>query len=103
MRLSDETLHNRTVISADGKAIGSISELFISTPDWRIESIRVELHKDIAQRIGATRSLFHRGTIEVPVSFIQSVSDAVVLSVDVDELREVHRAPVAEAPSQQST
>jgi sporulation protein YlmC with PRC-barrel domain len=103
MRLSDETLHNRTVISADGKAIGSISELFISTSDWRIESIRVELHKDIAQRIGATRSLFRRGTVEVPVSFIQSVSDAVVLSVDVEELREVQRAPVAEAPSQHST
>jgi sporulation protein YlmC with PRC-barrel domain len=103
MRLSDETLHHRTVISADGKAIGSISELFISTSDWRIESIRVELNKDIAQRIGATRTLFHRGTIELPVNFIQSVSDTVVLSVDVDQLREAHRAPATAAPSQHST
>ena len=103
MRLSDATLHDRTVISADGKAIGAISELFISTSDWRIESIRIELNKDIAQRIGATRTLFHRGTIELPVNFIQSVSDAVVLSVDVDQLREAHRSAGAGAPAQHST
>lgn len=103
MRLSDETLHERTVISADGMAIGSITELFISTSDWRIESVRIELHKDIADRIGASRSIFHRGTIELPVSFIQSVSDTVVLSVDVDQLREAHRAPAMAAAPPSST
>ncbi|HSD90171.1 MAG TPA: PRC-barrel domain-containing protein [Kofleriaceae bacterium] len=103
MRISDETLHDRTVISADGKAIGSISELFISTSDWRIESVRIELHKDIADRIGSSRTIFHRGTIELPVSFIQSVSDTVVLSVDVDQLREVHRTPATDVAPQHST
>jgi sporulation protein YlmC with PRC-barrel domain len=93
MRLSDESLRGRTVISADGNAIGSLAELFISSSDWRVESIRIELQKDIADRIGASRTLFHRGTIELPVSFIQSVGDAVVLSIDVEKLREVHRSP----------
>ena len=86
MRLTDETLRGRTVMSADGNAIGSVAELFISS-DWRIESIRIELRKDIADRVGANRTLFHRATIELPVSFIQSVGDAVVLSVDVEHLR----------------
>ena len=93
MRLSDERLRGRTVISADGNAIGSLVELFISSSDWRVESIRIELQKDIADRIGASRTLLHRGTIELPVSFIQSVGDAVVLSIDVAKLREVHRSP----------
>jgi sporulation protein YlmC with PRC-barrel domain len=97
VRLSDESLHERTVISADGKAIGSVTELFISTSDWRVESIRIELHKDISDRIGASRTIFHRGTIELPVSFIQSVGDAVVLTVDVDQLREAHRPPATDA------
>ena len=100
MRLSDESLRGRTVISADGKAIGSIAELFISSTDWRVESVRIELRKDIADRIGANRTIFHRGTIELPVSFIQSVSDAVVLSVDVEKLREAHRSPAMEAAAQ---
>jgi sporulation protein YlmC with PRC-barrel domain len=102
MRLSDESLRGRTVISADGNAIGSLVELFIDSSDWRVESIRIELRKDIADRIGASRSLLHRGTIELPVSFIQSVGDAVVLSVEVEQLREAHRSPepdVAPPPS----
>jgi sporulation protein YlmC with PRC-barrel domain len=102
MRLSDESLRGRTVISADGNMIGSLVELFISSSDWRVESIRIELQKDIADRIGASRTLLHRGTIELPVSFIQSVGDAVVLSVDVERLREAHRSPepdVALSPS----
>jgi sporulation protein YlmC with PRC-barrel domain len=103
MRLSDATLHDRTVISADGKAIGSITELFISSTDWRVESIRIELRKDIADRIGANRTIFHRGTLELPVSFVQSVSDTVVLSVNVDQLREAHRPPAPDAAPQHST
>lgn len=91
MRLSAETLHDRTVISADGKAIGLVTEVFISTSDWRVESVSIELQKDIADQIGAHRTVFHRGTVEVPVSFIQSVSDTIVLSVGVDQLREAHR------------
>jgi sporulation protein YlmC with PRC-barrel domain len=97
MRLSDETLKGLTVISADGTAIGSVAEMFVSSSDWRVESIRVELRKDIADQIGADRTLFHRGSIELPVTFIQSVSDAVVLSIDVEKLSEVHR-PATAAP-----
>jgi sporulation protein YlmC with PRC-barrel domain len=100
MRLSDKTLLGRTAISADGKVIGSISELFVSTSEWRVESIQIELTKDIADRIGANRTMFHRGTIELPVSFIQSVSDTVVLTVNVEQLREARRSPAADAAPQ---
>ncbi len=96
MRVSDENLRGLTVISADGTAIGSIAELFISSADWRVESIRVELRKDVADRLGADRTIFHRGSIELPVGIIQSVSDAVVLSIDVERLREVHRPPATD-------
>ena len=87
------------MISADGTAIGAVAELFISS-EWRVESIRIELRKDIADRIGADRTMFHRGSIELPVGFIQSVSDAVVLSIDVEKLREVHRPAPAPAEAE---
>jgi sporulation protein YlmC with PRC-barrel domain len=95
MRLSDNDIRGRTVISADGRALGSIQELFISVADWRIEAIRIELHGDIADQIGAKKTMFHRATIELPISLVQSVSDAVVLTVDVEHLREAHRPPAA--------
>lgn len=102
MRLSDKSLHGRTVISADGKVVGSLSELFISTSEWRVESIRIDLNKDIADRIGANRTIFHRGTLELPIGLVQSVSDAVVLAVDVEQLREVNRPPATDASPQPS-
>ena len=97
MRLSDKALQGRAVISADGQVIGEVVELFVHE-DWKIESIRIELHKDLADRVGAARSLFHKGSIELPISFVQSVGDAVVLAVDVDALRDLHTELAAEAP-----
>jgi len=89
MRLSDEKLHGRTVIASDGSAIGEIAVLFLDSDAWHVESLQVKLRKDIADRLGADRSMFRAGALEIPTSMIQSVGDAVVLRVPVDELRQV--------------
>src|SRR5512133_2804339 len=89
MRLSDESLRGRTVIGADGRAVGEIAALFLSDETWGVESLRVKLRKEIADELGASRTLFHAGTVEIPIRLVQSVGDAVVLSVPVDGLREV--------------
>jgi len=99
MRLSAENLHGRTVITADGQAVGSIKSVFLDAAEWRVESISVELRKDVADRIGASRSMFHRGLVKLPVRLIQSVGDAVVLAVAVDALREAHRTATGDAPA----
>jgi sporulation protein YlmC with PRC-barrel domain len=97
MRLSDENLRGRMVISADGQVIGAIRAVFLDATEWRIDSISVELRKDIADRIGASRSMFHRGQIEIPVRLIQSVGDTVVLGAGVDALREVRQTTTTDA------
>lgn len=89
MRLSDENLRGRTVIGADGRAVGEIAALFLDSDVWSVESLRVKLRKEIADQLGASRTMFHAGTVEIPIRLIQSVGDAVVLSVPVDGLREV--------------
>jgi sporulation protein YlmC with PRC-barrel domain len=89
MRLSDENLRGRTVIASDGLAIGAIAVLFLDSETWRVESLQVKLRKDIADQLGADRGLFHAGALEIPIRMIQSVGDAVVLSVAVNELRQV--------------
>jgi sporulation protein YlmC with PRC-barrel domain len=89
MRLSDENIRGRTVIAADGQVVGEITALFLESDAWRVESLQVKLGKDIADQIGADRSIFHAGTLEIPVRKIQSVGDTVVLSIPVDGLRDV--------------
>ena len=89
MRLSDENLRGRAVIGADGLVIGEISALFLDSDAWRVESLQVKLRKDIADQLGANRSIFHAGALEIPIRMIQSVGDTVVLTVPVDGLRQV--------------
>lgn len=83
-------------MSADGQALGKITSLVINVDDWRVESIHVELRKEIADQIGTRRTMFRHGVIELPVRLIQSVADAVILSAPLTELREAqtHAEPV---------
>ncbi|HEX5749202.1 MAG TPA: PRC-barrel domain-containing protein [Archangium sp.] len=99
MRLSDDNLRGRTVISSDGLAIGEISTLFLDSEAWRVESLQVRLRKEIADRLGAERSVFHAGALEIPIRMIHSVGDAVVLSVEVDGLRQVLPGASEPAPA----
>ncbi len=89
MRLSDENLRGRTVIAADGQAIGEIAALFLDSDAWRVESLQVKLRNDVADQLGATRSMFHAATLEMPIRMVQSVGDAVILSVAANELRKI--------------
>jgi sporulation protein YlmC with PRC-barrel domain len=88
MRLSDDNLRGRTIIAADGQVVGEITALYLESDAWWVESLQVKLGKDIADQIGADRSIFHAGTLEIPVRIVQSVGDTVVLSVPIDGLRE---------------
>jgi len=81
------------VISADGQAIGEIASLFVDSEAWTVEAIQVALRKETADRLGAARSIFHGGTVEIPVRLVQSVGDAVVLSSPVDGLRQIVAGP----------
>lgn len=98
MRLSDDNLRGRTVISSDGLAIGEIAVLFLDSDAWRVESLQVKLRRDVADRLGADRSMFHAGVLEIPTRMVQSVGDAVVLLVEIDELREAIPAPSEPSP-----
>jgi sporulation protein YlmC with PRC-barrel domain len=89
MRLSDENLRGRTVVSADGQAVGEVAALFLDSDNWRVESLQLKLRNAVADQLGATRNIFHSGTLELPVRMIQSVGDAIVLSVSALELRQV--------------
>ena len=89
MRLSDENLRGRTVIAADGQAIGDIAAVFIDSTVWQVEALQVKLRNNVADQLGATRGMFHAGTLEIPISMVQSVGDAIILSVAADELRQV--------------
>ena len=100
MRLSDDEIRGRTIIAADGQVIGEIDGLLVGTDDWRVESLQVTVRKEVADDLGAQRSVFHAGKIEIPTRMVQAIGTTVVLSVPLLELRAVlpsEREPTAAA------
>ena len=89
MRLSDATLRGRTIIAADGQIIGEVSGFLLDSDTWSIDSLQVALRKEAADQLGAARSMFRAGSLEIPIRMIQSVGATVVLAVRSDDLRMV--------------
>ena len=89
MHVSDEHFRGRTVIAADGQAVGEVAALMLDTATWTIMALQVKLNKTVAEHIGAARSLIRAATLELPVRAVQSVGDAVLLSVPTLELRQM--------------
>ena len=88
MQVSDEHFRGRTVIAADGQAIGEVGALFIETSTWTVVALQIKLRKPAAEQLGAPRSLLRAATIDLPVRLVQSVGDAVLLSVPTTQMRE---------------
>ncbi len=97
MRIADEDLRGRNIISADGRVIGEIADLFIESDGWRVDALRVKLYRETADQLGTHRSVFRAGEIDIPVRLVQSVGETVVLSVPVEGLRQV--MPEEEQPA----
>ena len=89
MHVSDEHFRGRTVIAADGQAIGEVAALLIDATTWTIVALQIKLSKSAAEEIGAARSLLRAATLELPVRMVQSVGDAVLLSVPTLELQQI--------------
>jgi sporulation protein YlmC with PRC-barrel domain len=88
MILSIDDIRGRTIVAADGIVIGELTAVSVDTDTWRIDSIEAKLRKEVADLLGAHRGLFQAGMVKVPINQVQSVGDAVLLSVAGDELRD---------------
>jgi sporulation protein YlmC with PRC-barrel domain len=90
MRITDDNLHGRVVLTSDGLAIGDVNRLFFHGGQFAIDAVEVKLRREISERLGFRHSTFHPAVIEIPAGFVQSVGDAVLLSAKLDDLRAMH-------------
>ena len=86
MRITDDNLHGRVVLTADGLAIGEVTKLFFHEAQLVVDAVQVKLRKEIAERLGIKHSAFHPALIEIPAGHVQSVGDVVLLSAKLDAL-----------------
>ena len=89
----EESLSGRSVIDSSGRSVGEVVGLLIDSETWRIEALRVKLHKDVTDEIGASHGTFRAARLDVPTAFIHNVSDAVVLSGPIGTLQTLEQQP----------
>lgn len=77
------------MIAADGQAIGEVAALLFDSAAWRIGSLQIKLRKEVADNLGASRGMFQAATLDLPVGMVQSVGDAVLLSLPAADLRQL--------------
>jgi sporulation protein YlmC with PRC-barrel domain len=87
MRINDQKIHGKHVISADGVVIGTVEAILFDSQQLRVDCITVQVRKEITEQLGVARSMFHKAIVEIPAPDIQSVGDTVVLSVPLASLR----------------
>ncbi len=87
MGMTDVELRDRTVIAADGNAIGQVAAIVVDPDSWSVKAVRIRLRREVAEQLGIGHSLFRASTIDVGVDHVQSVGDALVLTVSAGGLR----------------
>ena len=97
MRISGDSLRGRTVIGADGRAIGEVTNILFDSEGWKVECLEVKLRREVGDELGVSHRMFQSATLEIPIRAVQSIGDAVVLSSSIEKLRELANPP-AEPP-----
>jgi sporulation protein YlmC with PRC-barrel domain len=80
-----EELSGREVIGSDGTSIGKVEGVAIDPNTWRVTSLQVKLHGNIAEQFEVKKRLVST-SIQVSVEHIQMVSDTVLLRSPVADL-----------------
>ena len=91
----EEGLSGRSVIDSTGRSIGEVVGLVLDAATWRVEALRVKLHKDVTEEISAPHGTFRAARLDVPTGFIHSVSDAVVLTGPIGALQTSEQQPAS--------
>jgi len=94
----EESLRGRSVIDSTGRVIGEVVGLVLDAAAWQVEALRVKLHTDVTNELGASHGTFRAARLDVPTTFVQDVTDTVVLNGPVATLRTLEQG--APAPAQ---
>ena len=93
--LTDDAVHGRVVITSDGLKIGHVNAILVDEADLRIAALQIKLERAAAEKLGMEHSVLRGALIEVPIAHVQSIGDAVLLSVTLAELRPTQPIEVA--------
>jgi len=77
----------KRVITKDGKDIGVVSACNLDVSTWKINSLIVNVEKQIARDLKMKKRLFRGVNITVQTNLVSNMTDVAQLSIDLEELK----------------
>jgi sporulation protein YlmC with PRC-barrel domain len=77
----------KRVITKDGKDIGVVSACNLDVSTWKINSLIVNVEKQIARDLKMKKRLFRGVNITVQTNLVSNMTDVAQLSIDLAELK----------------
>jgi sporulation protein YlmC with PRC-barrel domain len=82
-------LNWKKVVTADGFTIGEVEGGDIDTANWQILHIHVSLNDEATKEFGLKKPFLGRVLVCLPVDFVRTVGETVVLKKSFQELKNV--------------
>ena len=84
-KISD--LKGKTILTADGKTVGTLSDLSIDEHSWTIGAIVVDVDPAIASLFGVKKRLLKTPRVKISVDKIEHLADVVKLRDNLGHLK----------------
>jgi len=103
MHVKLDELRGRTVIDANGRAIGKVRAALVDMETWVVDTLRIAVARhaapDLDMHWSFWEALWRPPTVDVSTGQIHAAGDAILLRVSIGDLREAvpHTASVQPA------
>lgn len=85
LKFSD--LEGKGVLTQDGRAIGTVSDMMLTDTEWTVTSLVVKIDRDLLEEFGMKKPMFGTQTVLVSVSAVSGVSDKIILRKAFEEVK----------------
>ena len=83
--MNSREIEGKPVLGSNGWKIGKAKDIVFDERTWRVLSLDVELEKDVAREFDM-QTHFHKTHVEMNVSYIQAIGDAIILNTSKEDL-----------------
>ncbi len=85
--LNSKDIAGKKVIGSRGTRIGEVESIDVDPRTWRIDSLVVDVDRDVTKDLGMEQPLLGGPRITIETDLVKDLADVIVLNMDLDGLK----------------
>ncbi len=86
--MNTDKLTGTTVITRDGRQLGTVTTIELDEATWRVTALGVRLDRNVCEDFGIHRRIFGQYTVNISTDHVVAASDTIVLDTTLAELEQ---------------